>query len=196
MPKRPPPLHISTMTGARILALLAALRRGSRTAPSLSAAIKLAPPASRSMRSISPTCRSIMATSKPLAIQPASSLKNAIRAADAVLVTPEYNHGVPGVMKTLVDWAFPPSARRRPQRGQTCRHHRPRRDKSARRAAKASFAKRSSSPCRLACPQPEISGFPRNREILTPTVYLTDAKTAEFLGKYLEALRVLTLRFK
>jgi chromate reductase len=36
-------------------------------------------------------------------------LKAAIRAADGVLMaTPEYNHGVPGVMKNSVDWASRP----------------------------------------------------------------------------------------
>lgn len=35
--------------------------------------------------------------------------KEAIRAADGVLMaTPEYNHGVPGVMKNAVDWASRP----------------------------------------------------------------------------------------
>jgi chromate reductase len=37
--------------------------------------------------------------------------KQAIRDADGVLmVTPEYNHGVPGVMKNAVDWASRPPA--------------------------------------------------------------------------------------
>ena len=41
--------------------------------------------------------------------EPVSSLKDAIRSADGLLlVTPEYNHGVPGVMKNLVDWASRP----------------------------------------------------------------------------------------
>lgn len=35
--------------------------------------------------------------------------KHAIRVADAILmVTPEYNHGVPGVMKNALDWASRP----------------------------------------------------------------------------------------
>lgn len=35
--------------------------------------------------------------------------KQAIRAADGVLIaTPEYNHGVPGVMKNAIDWASRP----------------------------------------------------------------------------------------
>jgi chromate reductase len=37
------------------------------------------------------------------------ALKAAIRSADGVLfVTPEYNHGVPGVMKNALDWASRP----------------------------------------------------------------------------------------
>jgi chromate reductase len=41
-----------------------------------------------------------------------AELKQAIRASDGVLMaTPEYNHGVPGVMKNSVDWASrPPGA--------------------------------------------------------------------------------------
>lgn len=38
-----------------------------------------------------------------------ATFKQAIRQADAVLMaTPEYNHGVPGVMKNAVDWASRP----------------------------------------------------------------------------------------
>src|SRR5690606_18294913 len=38
-----------------------------------------------------------------------AALKQAIRDADGVLfATPEYNHGVPGVMKNAVDWASRP----------------------------------------------------------------------------------------
>lgn len=40
---------------------------------------------------------------------PVADFKDAIRAADGVLmVTPEYNHGVPGVMKNAIDWASRP----------------------------------------------------------------------------------------
>lgn len=38
-----------------------------------------------------------------------AAFKDAIRAADGVLiVTPEYNHGVPGVTKNAIDWASRP----------------------------------------------------------------------------------------
>jgi chromate reductase len=40
---------------------------------------------------------------------PVRAFKDAIRAADAVLIaTPEYNYGVPGVLKNAIDWASRP----------------------------------------------------------------------------------------
>src|SRR5438034_668983 len=44
--------------------------------------------------------------------EPVAALKAAIGAADALLiVTPEYNYGVPGVLKNAIDWASrPPSS--------------------------------------------------------------------------------------
>lgn len=41
--------------------------------------------------------------------EPVTAFKNAIRAADAVLIaTPEYQHGIPGVLKNALDWASRP----------------------------------------------------------------------------------------
>lgn len=41
--------------------------------------------------------------------EPVRALKSAIREADALLIaTPEYNHGVPGVLKNAIDWASRP----------------------------------------------------------------------------------------
>lgn len=44
--------------------------------------------------------------------QPVAEFKRAVGEADAVLLaTPEYNHGVPGVMKNAIDWASRPPSR-------------------------------------------------------------------------------------
>jgi chromate reductase, NAD(P)H dehydrogenase (quinone) len=41
--------------------------------------------------------------------EPVEAFKAEIRAADAVLIsTPEYNHGIPGVLKNALDWASRP----------------------------------------------------------------------------------------
>jgi chromate reductase len=124
-----------------------------------------------------------------------AAFKDAIRAADAVLfVTPEYNHGVPGVSKNAVDWAS-----------------RPARDAALNgkpvgiigASPGATGTARGQSQLRQAfeftnsfcMPQPEILVF-RAHEKFNADGELTDAKTIEFLGKYLEALRDWTLRFK
>ncbi|PYQ19004.1 MAG: hypothetical protein DMF79_13600, partial [Acidobacteria bacterium] len=40
---------------------------------------------------------------------PVAAFKQAVREADALLVaTPEYNYGVPGVLKNAIDWASRP----------------------------------------------------------------------------------------
>jgi chromate reductase len=44
--------------------------------------------------------------------QPVQELKQAIHECDAVLIaTPEYNHGIPGVLKNALDWASRPGGR-------------------------------------------------------------------------------------
>ena len=48
----------------------------------------------------------------PGALAPVDEFKEAVRAADAVLIaTPEYNFGPPGVLKNAIDWASRPAYR-------------------------------------------------------------------------------------
>jgi chromate reductase len=42
--------------------------------------------------------------------EPVMALKDSIRAADAIVIaTPEYNRGIPGVLKNAIDWASRPA---------------------------------------------------------------------------------------
>jgi chromate reductase len=124
-----------------------------------------------------------------------AAFKQAIRAADGVLfVTPEYNHGVPGVMKNAVDWASRPAKDaaldRKPvgiigaSPGQTG---------SARGQSQLRQAfEFTNSWC---MPQPEILVF-RAHEKFDEAGQLIDEGTAKYLGRYLEAFGGWVRRFK
>jgi chromate reductase, NAD(P)H dehydrogenase (quinone) len=124
-----------------------------------------------------------------------AAFKQAIRSADGLLIaTPEYNHGVPGVMKNVIDWAS------RPARSAVL-NAKPVGLIGASQTITGSA--RGQSQLRQAfeftnsycMPQPEIL-VARAQEKFDPDGKLTDAKTEEFLGKYLEAFRDWVLRFK
>lgn len=184
------------MTDVRILGVAGSLRRGSLNRALLRAAIKLAPAGltidAFDLADVPLYNGDVEAAGDPAGV---TAFKSAIRAADAVLfVTPEYNHGVPGVMKNAVDWASRP-ARDAALNGKPVGiiGASPGQVGTARGQSQLRQAfEFTNSFC---MPQPEILVF-RATEKFDANGDLTDAKTAEFLGKYLEALRVWTLRFK
>jgi chromate reductase len=94
-----------------ILALAGSLRSGSYNRALLRAAQELAPEGMeihlyQELASIPPYNADVEAVGDPT---PVVEFKTAIRAADALLIaTPEYNHGVPGVLKNALDWASRP----------------------------------------------------------------------------------------
>lgn len=112
--------------------------------------------------------------------------KQAIREADGLLIaTPEYNHGVPGVTKNAIDWASRPP-RKAPL------DHKPVAILGA--SPGITGAARGQSQLRQAfeftnsfcMPQPEILVY-KAHEKFDAEGRLTDEKTREFLGKFLEA---------
>jgi chromate reductase len=115
------------------------------------------------------------------------ALKGAIAEADALLIaTPEYNHGVPGVLKNAIDWAS------RPPRGSVLRGK-----PAAIFGASPGITgtARAQSQLRLsfvftetaALLQPEILVY-RAAEKFDADGRLTDEKTREYVGKLLVAL--------
>lgn len=122
------------------------------------------------------------------------ALKQAIAAADGVLfVTPEYNHGVPAVMKNAVDWAS------RPPRGAALGGKpvgiigaSPGMTGSARGQSQLRQAfEFTNSFC---MPQPELLVF-RAHEKFDAEGRLIDEATRTYLGRYLEAFEGWVRRF-
>lgn len=123
-----------------------------------------------------------------------TQLKDAIRSADGVLIaTPEYNHGVPAVSKNAVDWASrPPKNAPLNEKPVGIMGASPGQTGTARGQSQLRQAfEFTNSFC---MPQPEILVY-RAHEKFDDKGNLTDEKTREYLGKYLEAFRDWILRF-
>ena len=94
----------------RILGIPGSLRAGSYNRALLRATEELAPPGwsfeTFEIRDIPHYDGDVEAEGDPEAV---TAFKDAIRRADAlVIATPEYNRGVPGVLKNAIDWASRP----------------------------------------------------------------------------------------
>jgi chromate reductase, NAD(P)H dehydrogenase (quinone) len=123
-----------------------------------------------------------------------AAFKAAVAAADGLLmVTPEYNHGVPGVMKNAIDWAS------RPPQGSVLSGKpvgiigaSPGITGSARGQSQLRQAFEFTNS--YAMPQPELLVF-KAHEKFDADGRLTDAATARYLAGYLEALLAWIRRF-
>jgi chromate reductase, NAD(P)H dehydrogenase (quinone) len=123
------------------------------------------------------------------------AMKDAIRAADGVLfATPEYNHGVPGVLKNAVDWASRP-ARDAALNGKPVGLVGASPGQVGTARGQSQLRQAFGFTNSYCMPKPEVLVF-RAHEKFDDAGELTDEKTAEFLGKYLEAFRDWVLRFK
>jgi chromate reductase len=95
----------------RVLGIPGSLRDGSFNRALLRTAIELAPDGMTitifdDLAAIPPYNADVEAHGDPPAV---AAFKSAIAAADALLIaTPEYNYGVPGVLKNAIDWASRP----------------------------------------------------------------------------------------
>jgi chromate reductase, NAD(P)H dehydrogenase (quinone) len=100
----------SASTALRVLGIAGSLRLGSYNRALLRAAQEEAPQGMEiQLYDIAPIPfynADVEALGDP---EPVAAFKAAIRVADALLIaTPEYNHGIPGVLKNALDWASRP----------------------------------------------------------------------------------------
>jgi len=91
----------------RVLGIAGSLRKASYNRALLKAAIELAPPEMTiALFDLAPVPMYDADLDLDGGPAPVLALKQAIRDADALLIaTPEYNYGVPGVLKNAIDWA-------------------------------------------------------------------------------------------
>jgi chromate reductase len=179
----------------RILGIAGSLRKASYTRALLRAAIGLAPDGmtltSFELDEVPLYNGDVEAAGDPPGV---AAMKRAIADADGVLfVTPEYNHGVPGVMKNALDWAS------RPPRGAPLGGKpvgiigaSPGMTGSARGQSQLRQAfEFTNSYC---MPQPEILAY-RAHEKFDASGALTDEATRKYLAAYLVALGDWVRRF-
>jgi len=181
----------------RVVGICGSLREGSFNKGLLRAAVELAP-AEISIQTytrlgdIPPYNDDVFQQGDP---EPVADLKNFIGGADAMLiVTPEYNYGVPGVLKNAIDWASRPAGssvlNRKPAAlmgcspglGGTIR---------AQHALRQTFVFTET----YVMLQPEIK-IPSVAALFDASVRLTDEKTRQYVQKFLEAFAGWIARFK
>lgn len=126
---------------------------------------------------------------------PVSAFKEAIRRADGLLMaTPEYNHGVPGVMKNAIDWASrPPRNAALSAKPVGLIGASPGITGSARGQSQLRQAFEFTNS--YAMPQPELLVF-RANEKFDAQGRVSDETTRKFLQGYLAAFAAWVARFK
>jgi chromate reductase len=179
----------------QILGIAGSLRAGSFNRSLLRAAKELAPAGARieifDLAPIPLYNGDVEAAGDPPGV---AAFKEAIRGSHGVLmVTPEYNHGVPGVMKNAVDWASrPPRSAALSGKPVGIMGASPGMTGSARGQSQLRQAfEFTNSYC---MPQPEVLVF-RAHEKFDAEGNLIDGQTAEHIGRYVVAFREWILRF-
>jgi chromate reductase len=181
----------------RVAGVCGSLREGSLNKGLLRAAVELAPSGMEisiyaRLGDIPPYNDDVFQKGDP---EPVADMKEFIGGADALLiVTPEYNYGVPGVLKNAIDWASRPSGKcvlnRKPAAlmgcspglGGTIR---------AQHALRQSFVFTETH----AMSQPEIK-IPSAAPFFDASAKLTDENTRQHIKKFLDAFAVWINRFK
>jgi chromate reductase len=181
----------------RVAGIVGSLREGSLNKGLLQAAVEWAPAGMEiniytRLGEIPPYNDDVFQKGDP---PPVADFKSFIAGADAILIsTPEYNYGVPGVLKNAIDWASRPAGKsvlnRKPAAimgcspglGGTIR---------AQHAIRQSFVFTET----YAMLQPEIK-IPSAAPLFDASGKLTDETSRQYLKKFLETFANWIARFK
>jgi len=179
----------------RVLGISGSLRKGSLNTAALRAAVDLAP-AGMTIETfdISPIPLYNEDVKEQGFPEPVQRLREGIRAADALLlVTPEYNYSIPGVMKNAIDWASRPPEQPFAEKPIAIMGASP----GALGTSRAQYHLRQcfvflNAPVLL---RPEVMISQANQKF-DASGKLTDETTAKFIGDLLSGLADLTLRLR
>ena len=181
----------------RVAGIVGSLREGSLNKGLLRAAVELAPAGMEikiytRLGDIPPYNDDVFQKGDPESV---ADLKTFISSADALLIsTPEYNYGIPGVLKNAIDWASRPAGKsvlnRKPAAimgcspglGGTIR---------SQHALRQCFVFTET----YAMLQPEIK-IPSAAPLFDATGKLTDENTRQYIKKFLEAFAIWISRFQ
>ena len=184
------------MPGAlQILGIAGSLRDGSLNKALLRAAVGLAPAGMAiEIFDLAPVPLyngDVEAAGDPPSV---AAMKQAIAVADGVLMaTPEYNHGVPGVMKNAVDWASRPP-RGAPLGGKPVGLIGASPGQTGTARGQSQLRQAFEFTNSFCMPQPELLVF-KAHEKFDAEGRLTDAATGEYLQRYLAAFGEWVRRF-
>ncbi len=173
----------------QVLGIAGSLRRGSYNRALLREAQRLAPEGTQiriwdRLGEVPPYDQDVEDAGDPEVV---TDLKRAIREADGVLfVTPEYNYGVPGVLKNAIDWASRPPAES-PLREKPVSIMGATTGSSGTARAQLQLRQSFVFTRTLAMLQPEVL-VARARERFDEEGNLTDETTRKFVRQHVEAL--------
>ncbi|HEX8127310.1 MAG TPA: NADPH-dependent FMN reductase [Allosphingosinicella sp.] len=183
------------MTELSILGFAGSLRRASFNRALLRAAAEIAPEGMRisifDLADVPLYNGDVEAEGDP---EPVARFKQAIAAADGILMaTPEYNHGVPGVMKNAVDWASRPP-RGAPLGGKPVGIIGASPGSTGTARGQSQLRQAFEFTASYCMPQPELL-VARAHEKFDTEGNLTDPETGRYLARYLAALAEWVRRF-
>jgi len=183
------------MAELRILGIAGSLRAASLNRSLLRAAVGLAPEGMAielfDLASVPLYNGDVEAAGDPPGV---AALKKAVAIADGVLmVTPEYNHGVPGVMKNAVDWASRPPGEA-PLGGKPVGIIGASPGITGTARGQSQLRQAFEFTNSFCMPQPELLVF-KAHEKFDAEGRLTDAATVEYLQRYLAAFGDWVRRF-
>lgn len=184
-----------TSASLRVLGIVGSLRAASYNGWLLHAATELAPPeltiTTHALAAIPPYNQDVETLGDPT---PVAVLRAALRDAGAVLIaSPEYNYGVPGVLKNAIDWISRPPDKA-PLRRKPVAIMGAGRGGSGTMRMQLQLRQTLQSLEAYAMPKPEVA-VPFCVDKFDATGRLTDEKTREHLRGFLVAFAEWTRRF-